>query len=251
MTRVFEANGTERSMEWLAANYDGCTVLPARVDETDGQKWQLDAIYMNASTGEIKAPALFKAETRRNELPVSGQPVAFIWPSLANPAPADENVKALPPGRNNWSPRAVVQRTDGGGMTGFGLGQYYGPLYHAWVMSSAPSDCLTGTGMKGGTDHHGPLHGVWSLTPVTPVFGSLRDALLWHGAANQAIQLNPDAALQKEINAAGFQITSDEFPVEFRGVGYVGQRAERLSDGAVRMYYAELGRWDDVRFETR
>ena len=242
MTRVIDLNGTERDLDWLADHYDGAAVLPARVGETDRQAWRLDAIFVTSG------PAVFKAETRAPGGIVSDQPVAFTWPTLESPS---GDLPLLPAGRSNWAARAVAQRTDGGGMTGFGLGSHYGPLYHAWVMSSAPSDCLTNVGMVGGTNHEGPLHGVWSLTPVTPVFGTLREALLWHGAANQAIELNPDAALQRVINSAGMQITSDEFRVEFGGAVYVCQRAERLSDGAVRVYYAELGRWDDVRFETR
>ena len=59
----------------------------------------------------------------------------------------------------------MVQRTSSG-VTGFGLGSAYGPYYHAWVLSSAPSDCLTKTGMKGGTNHRGPLHAVWQLAQV-------------------------------------------------------------------------------------
>ena len=39
-------------------------------------------------------------------------------------------------------------------------------FYSTWVLSSAPSDCLTKTGMKGGTEHAGPLHAVFVLTPV-------------------------------------------------------------------------------------
>ena len=60
----------------------------------------------------------------------------------------------------------MIQRTEASGVTGFGLGGAYGPFYSTWVLSSAPSDCLTKTGMKGGTPHNGPLHGVWILTPV-------------------------------------------------------------------------------------
>ncbi len=251
MTRVFEANGTERNLEWLADRYDGCTVLPARTGEADTKKWQLDAIYINTSEPGIKAPALFKAETKRDGQPVSGQPIAFTWPTLANPAQPDDNMKTLPPGQNNWAARAVVQRTDGGGITGYGLGQHYGPLYHAWVMSNAPSDCLTGTGMKGGTDHHGPLHAVWSLVPLMPQFGTLRDALLWHGQRSQAIQFNPNAALQKVIFADEFVPNGDEFEVTFDGTVYVVQQAEHLRTGEVREYHAVKGQWHDVRYETR
>lgn len=154
-TKVFDENGQERTLQWLAASYDGCGVLPA---DTTGatEVWRLAAIYVT------EGPAVLKIETRRGDGPAANQPVALTWPNLSNPSPDLATISTT----NNWSPRAVVSRTGPDGLYGAGLGSTFGPFYHAWVVSTAPSDCLTGAGMKGGTNHRGPLHGVWVLQPV-------------------------------------------------------------------------------------
>lgn len=156
MTQVFDVNGQQRDLEWLAQNFDGCTVLPANVTGAT-EVWRLEAILVT------EGPATLKIETRRGATPAVNQPVAVTWPSLASPS---ADLEALPASPNNWAPRAAIGRTGADGLYGAGLGSTFGPFYHAWVVSSAPSDCLTKTGMKGGTNHRGPLHGVWVLQPV-------------------------------------------------------------------------------------
>lgn len=79
----------------------------------------------------------------------------------------------------------------------------------------------------------------------------LEDVLLAEGDRHQVIQFNPDAALQSRIFADGFSPNSPEFDVEFEGVLYRGQRAENLDTGQVRVYYARVPNWDDVRFVER
>lgn len=240
-TKVFDIDGTERSLQWLASAYDGAGMLPARVTPETSEAWRLIAIY--CTTG----PAVAKGETRRGGMQASDQPVAFTWPALAQP---DGD---LPPigGVNAWAARGIMQRTDGGGVTGFGLGSTYGPFYHMWVASSAPSDCLTKIGMKGGTNHDGPLYGVWELQAVEPVHTTLGEALLWRGQQEQVIEFNPTAALQLRIFAAGMVPNSPEFTQDFGGVSYVGQRAEHLSTGEVRVYYCRQGDWGNVAYVTR
>lgn len=244
MTKVYDIDGTERSLEWLRQTWDGCEVLPARIPAGATEYWSLEAIY--CTTG----PHILKIETRRGDAPASNQPVAVTWPSLENPDAGEGGPPPAPSNPNNWSTRAVIQRTDSSGISGFGVGSW-GPFYHAWVWSDAPSDCLHKAGMMGGTDHSGPLHGVWVLRPVEPAHATLQDALLWHGAREQVIQLNPDAALQKRILAANFIPTSREFPVEYQSVGYIGQRAEHLGTGEVRVYYARMGDWTNVAYVKR
>jgi hypothetical protein len=155
-TRVYDLDGTERTLAWLAQAYDGCHVLPANTAGAT-EYWRLAAIY--CTTG----PATLKVEVRREGHQADNQPVVATWPALGAPSP---DLDALPASPHNWASRGVIQRTEASGVTGFGLGGTYGPFYHAWVLSSVPSDCLTKTGMKGGTNHNGPLHGVWILTPV-------------------------------------------------------------------------------------
>ncbi len=244
MTRVFDVDGTERSLTWLAQTYDGCVVLPAKIGNAK-EVWRLQAIFCT------EGPALVKAEVRgKNNMPVDNQPVVMTWPSLDSPGnePTFDNLTGYD---NRWADRGVVKRTASDGMHGLGLGSAYGPWYHLWVLSSAPSDCLSGTGMKGGTNHRGPLHGVWQLEDVEPIFGKLDDALVWHGQRKQVIEFNPGAALQKRIFADGFVPNSGEFKVQWTGQDYTAQRAEHLSSGEVRVYYVRSDDWNNVRYVVR
>ena len=169
---IFDIDGTPRTAAWLAQAYDGCMVLPANTAGAS-EYWKLAAVY--CTTG----PAALVAEVRRDATtPAGNQPVVITWPALGDPS---QDIDALPDNPHNWASRGVIQRTEGNGITGFGLSggkRYddegreveevaaYGPWYHTWVFSSVPSDCLTKTGMKGGTPHNGPLHAVFVLTPV-------------------------------------------------------------------------------------
>ncbi|MBI3959083.1 MAG: hypothetical protein HY328_09760 [Chloroflexi bacterium] len=76
----------------------------------------------------------------------------------------------------------------------------------------------------------------------------LRAKLLAAGTASQSIHFNPNAAIQKRIFADGFVPNSSEFSTETGGLRYVGQQAEHLRTGEVRVYYVQEGLWDDVRF---
>lgn len=241
MTQIIDLDGTSRSMAWLAQTYDCCTVLQADTSNAT-QVWRLTAIYVT------EGPATFKAEARRIAGPSAMQPVAFTWPSLEAPS---TDLPALPSNPYRWASRAVVQNTNSEGITGFGLGSTYGPFYHAWIVSAAPSDCLTKTGMKGGTNHRGPLHGVWVLQSVQPPQTTLAQGLIAKAEQAQVIQFNPQAALQRRIFADNFVPNSPEFTHEFGGIQYVGQRAEHLQSGEVRVYYARVNFYDDVRFVVR
>jgi hypothetical protein len=84
-----------------------------------------------------------------------------------------------------------------------------------------------------------------------PSGSGLHQTLLQAGQTNQALKLNPQAALQKALLADGFVPTSEEFSVSYDGKSYVAQRAERLRDGAVRVYYCVSGDWGNVRYVER
>lgn len=241
-TRVFDLDGSEKDLTWLASTYDGAMVMPARISAETREVWRLAAVYVT------EGPAVAKAQTGNGNLPTPNQPVAFSYPDPANPDPA---LPLLPVSPHNWTTRGVIQRTNGDGMTGFGLGNSYGGFYSMWVVSSVPSDLLTHFGMKGGTNHRGPLHGVWLLQPVEPTHTNLREALLWNAERSQVIQFNPTAAIQKRIFADGFVPNSPEFTLTYDGTHYVCQRAESLSTGMVRVYFAILDRWDHVFYEER
>jgi hypothetical protein len=76
----------------------------------------------------------------------------------------------------------------------------------------------------------------------------LHERLLAAAVQAQVIQFNPDAALQKRIFNDGFVPNSPEFDVEAAGARYVGQRAEHLGTGEVRVYYVKVGEWDKVAY---
>ena len=65
------------------------------------------------------------------------------------------------------------------------------------------------------------------------------------------LHFNPDAALQKRIFADGFVPNSAEFPLQVANVDYVGQQAENLKTGQVRVYYVRVGDWGNVQFAER
>jgi hypothetical protein len=80
---------------------------------------------------------------------------------------------------------------------------------------------------------------------------TLGRALLDEAERRQAIQFNPTAALQKAIFADGFVPNSGEFHLQLAWVSYAGQRAEHLSSGRVRVYYAVAGQWNNVTYAER
>lgn len=93
-----------------------------------------------------------------------------------------------------------------------------------------------------------------SETPPPPAVNTdvnqqvLRASLVAAGRANQRIRFNKDAAIQKRILADGFVPNSQEFSLDVGGLRYVGQQAENLRTGEVRVYFVQEGQWKDVRF---
>lgn len=73
------------------------------------------------------------------------------------------------------------------------------------------------------------------------------ERLIYEANVRQSIQVNPHAALLKRIRGDGFAPTSPEFDLEHEGIIYRAQRAECLLSGDVRVYYAELSDWSNVR----
>ncbi len=80
---------------------------------------------------------------------------------------------------------------------------------------------------------------------------TLEEALLIAAKDAQVIQFNPNAALQKAIFAAGFVPNSPEFGIELDDVVYVGQRAENLQSGEVRVYYCVVDDYGNVQYVVR
>lgn len=84
-----------------------------------------------------------------------------------------------------------------------------------------------------------------------PTGSALGAALLDEGQRKQVIQFNPDAALQKRIFADRFVPNSAEFNHNVGPVAYVGQRAEHLGTGQVRVYFVRSGDWTNVQIYNR
>ena len=149
---VLDLNGTVRDWAWLRAKYGNVTYLEA----AQYPKFQLSKVE------EMEGPqTLIVNLEAENGTPHSGQPVALSWPSLAEPS---QDIPAIPAGSKScYTSRGVIQRTENG-CTGFGLGggsyisnPAVGGPYSVFVLSpSTFSDCLTGTGWLGGTNHMGP-----------------------------------------------------------------------------------------------
>lgn len=75
---------------------------------------------------------------------------------------------------------------------------------------------------------------------------TLFDAMKAAAQAHQVLQLNPDAALQKDIFADGEVPNSPEFDLMHGGVTYRCQRAEDLATGMVFCHYCVIPNWDQI-----
>lgn len=241
---VFDKNGVQRDMAWLRQKYGNVQFL----DAGPGKKFRL------ARVDETEGPAVIKVRVLNEQgLPHADQPVANHWPDPALPDLRNAGLKTL------WRDRAVHQPTDSAGFTGFGLGtgSYIGNLQEGgphvvWVLSpSLASDGLSGVGMLGGTNHAGPLFLTFQIGEDLPPAATLDELLVRTGDQKQVIQFNPGAALQKAIFAASFVPNSGEFKVQWDGQAYVGQRAEHLESGEVRIYYCKDGNWSNVLYVVR
>lgn len=85
------------------------------------------------------------------------------------------------------------------------------------------------------------------LQPALPPY----TLLLEEAEKRLALAFNPSAALQKAIFKDGFVPNSGEFDIEFGGNLFICQRAERLSDGAARVYHCKSGEWNTVWYVER
>ena len=149
---VLDLNGTMRDWAWLRAKYGNVSYLEA----AGYPKFQLIKVE------EMEGPQTMMVSLQdENGAPHSGQPVVLSWPSLLQPS---QDLPVIPAGSKScYTFRGVIQRTENG-CTGFGLGggSYIsdpatGGPYSVFVLSpSTYSDCLTGTGWLGGTNHMGP-----------------------------------------------------------------------------------------------
>lgn len=118
-----------------------------------------------------------------------------------------------------------------------------------WLVSPGPRSVAPVT-----TPPSGVL-GIADTTETPPVASApAADAatfsatLLAQGDARQVLKFNTGAALQKRMFADGLVPNSAEFQLTQQNVTYVGQRAEHLLTGQVRVYYAPTTNFNDVKY---
>lgn len=112
-----------------------------------------------------------------------------------------------------------------------------------------PSDKVTGLRMEG--NRHISFNLTFKRVQKSEVQASFYQYTISKGEENLVMPLNPNAALQKRILKDDFVPNSPEFSYVYDNIEYVGQRAENLETGEVRVYYAQKGEWDKVSYVTR
>jgi murein DD-endopeptidase MepM/ murein hydrolase activator NlpD len=142
-----------------------------------------------------------------------------------------------------------VNRGDKIGVMG-GTGNVQGDHLHLGLKPVTADKHLTlnpGNGFLGYVD---PLPVLQALNAAAAAAAPdpMRDLLLAQAETSGTIPFNPQAALQKQIFADGFCPDSLEFNLTQDATTYVAQRAENLTTGAVRVYYAPTTNFADVKF---
>jgi hypothetical protein len=148
--QVFDKHGQQRDWTWLRSTFGNVRFL----DAGNVDKFALAEVRVTEGPAVIHVTVLGEGGQAH-----PGQPVANHWPDDNLPDLRNGGVQTL------WQDRALFQNTDGGGVTGFGLGggSYIrnlaeGGPHTIWILSpSLPSDGIAGVGMLGGTNHQGPL----------------------------------------------------------------------------------------------
>lgn len=133
-------------------------------------------------------------------------------------------------------------------------------VYTVWVNGRdvTTSDRITGLHLP--LKHHVSVRLWWELSrapaddtqgPPSRLPDDVQAALLENADANQVIQFDPEAALQKRIFADSFIPDSPEFSVQVDDNEYVAQRAEHLDTGEVRVYYAKGDNQETIHYLIR
>ena len=157
-----KANPVVRSMDWLEREYWPLEILePSYEDRARYGGWfRLELIAVTAGDATLTVEVFDEGGN-----PMPSMWVANFWPDAPDQIP--EGVAS------RWREIADLERTDAGGKHGYGLGPgsyvldaSVGGPHWVWVVSpSKPSVCVGRLGMKGGTNHEGPLRVRFVLTP--------------------------------------------------------------------------------------
>ncbi len=131
------------------------------------------------------------------------------------------------------------------------MGLENGKTYSAEIKGAA-SDRVEG--MKVSSDGVAS-YSIWWEWALADDFGvrslgddGLADTLLKAGEEYRLLELNPQAALLREIINNGFVPISEEILVEHEGVYYNAQSCENVEKGTMRVYYAKTDAWENVKW---
>ena len=159
-----KAHPVKRNMAWLEQAYWPIEVLePPDEDKARYGGWfRLESITVTAGDATLTVEVFDE-----NGKPMPGMWVANFWPDAPDPIP--EGLAS------RWKEVADLKRTDERGQHGYGLGPgsyvrdvNVGGPHWVWVVSPfKPSTCAGRLGMKGGTNHEGPLRVRFVLTLYT------------------------------------------------------------------------------------
>lgn len=185
-----------------------------------------------------------------DEATAEGKTNIYSW------QPHDPTVSLV--ARNQFGVESIVPHEKPESEPAANIPKYGGNIYTVWTISddAVVSDRVQGVQLRSarGQPNAHVTEELWFervTVPMPPEDVDLDAALLRAGEAAQVIQFNPDAALQKHIFAAGFVPNSPEFSVTVEGQEYIGQRAEHLQSGEVRIYAAQRGDWENVFYVVR
>ena len=162
MFDIYDQHVNRKDFAWLCATFGNMQYL----DAGTAKKFRLVRVDVTEGPAVLKVRIIDKQGA-----PYLDQPVAEYHNGVEQDKNA-EDLRADPTLKTCHYTHALVQRTDHGGFTGFGLGpgsyikelEVGGP-HTVWVLSpSLPSDGLAGIGMLGGTNHIGPLFLTFQIT---------------------------------------------------------------------------------------
>ncbi len=159
MTPEFiDIDGTKHDLAWLQGKYGtGIAYHPAPLYP----RFELQQVFVTEGPTILRFTVLLAD----GESAV-GQPVAYSYPNLASPS---TSLNPIPDGadKSKWFSRACIERCDPRGFHEFQIGSeswiknQVGPYAVAVISPSTYSDCLSGTGWLGGTNHRGPCEFVF------------------------------------------------------------------------------------------
>lgn len=234
-TLIYKVDNTVTDEAWARAKYG------AEFIDSDGERK-----HVLESARETHGPAsVIVRLVDENNRPLPNYAVAFCWKGGEHSLESEEAKAAW---ATRPAPRATIQFTDGGGVTGFGLGMgsyiydlNVGGPHAICILDRVPSDVAARIGMVAGTDHHGILEFNFKLMNAMRFVPDVNQAIREDSWKSMGIPLNPGAAFQRYANANGLGIPfGDERDVRLNGKTY---RTQAFAGGIVM---AEVGQWDKV-----